>query len=64
MNGHLVKRGKTWSIVLELNNDESGERRQKWISFRGKLQQAAAAKSRFAPYPEALVSIRDSGLGR
>ena len=32
MSGHVVKRGKKYSIVVEMGNDETGKRRQKWYS--------------------------------
>ena len=41
MNGHIVTRGKgRQAIVIELGQDETGKRRQKWISFKGTKQQA------------------------
>ena len=35
MKGHIVKRGKTWSIVVELGKDTDGNRRQKWYTVKG-----------------------------
>src|SRR5437762_1104424 len=32
MRGHIRRRGKTWSIVLDAGQDEDGKRRQKWYS--------------------------------
>ena len=32
MSGHVVKRGKKYSIVVEMGNDETGKRKQKWYS--------------------------------
>lgn len=32
MRGHIRKRGKSWSIVLDVGYDEGGRRRQKWYS--------------------------------
>jgi integrase len=46
MRGHLVKRGKIWSIVLELGTDENGKRRQKWIAFQGNKAEAQAELTR------------------
>ena len=43
MRGHIVQRAKnkgTWSIVIELNKDAIGKRRQKWITFQGSRAQA------------------------
>jgi integrase len=30
MRGHVRKRGKTWSVVVDLGRDQAGRRRQKW----------------------------------
>jgi integrase len=30
MSGHVVKREKSWSVVLELGKDENGKRKTKW----------------------------------
>ena len=39
MKGHIRKRGKSWCIVLELDRDENGKRRQRWHSgFRTKRE--------------------------
>jgi hypothetical protein len=46
MTGHLVKRGKGWAIILELGVDDTGKRRQKWITFPGAK---TAAKAEMVP---------------
>ena len=43
MRGSIVRRGKSYSVVLDLGTDSSGKRRQKWHSgFRTKREAAAA----------------------
>ncbi len=32
MRGHIRKRGSTYSIVVDIGNDENGKRKQKWYS--------------------------------
>lgn len=32
MRGHVRKRGKKWSVVLDVGTDENGKRRQRWHS--------------------------------
>lgn len=32
MRGHIRRRGKTWSVVVELGRDDRGQRKQKWHS--------------------------------
>jgi len=42
MSGHIVKRGRGYTIVLELGKDAAGKRRTRWISgFRTKKQAQA-----------------------
>ena len=38
--GHIRKRGKTWSFIVELPGDpETGKRKQRWVSgFKTKVQ--------------------------
>jgi integrase len=43
MRGHVRKRGKSWSFVIELSRDASGKRRQKWLSGYSTRKQAEAA---------------------
>ncbi|MDA1095779.1 MAG: site-specific integrase, partial [Chloroflexi bacterium] len=43
--GFLVKRGQSWSIVVELASDpETGRRRRKWFTAKGKTKKAAEAE--------------------
>lgn len=37
MRGHVKKNKGTWFVVLELERDEEGKRKQKWISARKEL---------------------------
>ena len=47
MKGSLVKRSAgSWSIVLELDRDPAGKRRQKWITVAGRKKQAEAELAR------------------
>jgi hypothetical protein len=32
VRGHIRRRGKTWSLVVDLGRDERGQRKQKWHS--------------------------------
>ncbi|MFC1847669.1 tyrosine-type recombinase/integrase, partial [Chloroflexota bacterium] len=44
MRGHIVQRAKnkgTWSIVIELDKDATGKRRQKWVTFQGSHTEAS-----------------------
>lgn len=56
-SGHVVKKGKNWYVVLELEN-EDGERKRKWISVRKEL---GLAKRATKPQAEELLEryIRD-----
>ncbi|MFC2041745.1 tyrosine-type recombinase/integrase [Chloroflexota bacterium] len=43
MRGHIVQRSKnkgTWSIVIELDRDANGKRKQKWVTFQGSHAEA------------------------
>lgn len=41
MKGHIRQRGKgNWSIVLDLDRDENGKRRQKWYTVHGTKKEA------------------------
>ena len=41
MKGHIRKRGlKSWAIVLELDRDADGKRRQRWHSVKGSKRDA------------------------
>jgi integrase len=43
MRGHIRKRGKSsWSIIIDLGRDESGKRKQKWHTVKGKKSEAEA----------------------
>jgi integrase len=43
MRGHVRKRGRKWSIVLDVGTDEDGRRKQRWHSgFRTKNEAEAA----------------------
>lgn len=45
MRGHIVQRSPnagTWSIVIDLDKDASGKRRQKWLTFKGSSKEADA----------------------
>lgn len=42
MKGALVKRGKTWSVVLS-TKDDNGKWRQKWVSI-GEISKQRAEK--------------------
>lgn len=43
MRGHIEKRGKSWSIVIELPRDpKTGKRRQKWATVKGTKKEAEA----------------------
>ncbi len=43
MRGHLRKRGrKSWAIVVELDRDSDGHRRQKWETVQGTKKKAEA----------------------
>ena len=47
MRGHLKKRSKdSWSIVIDLGEDESGKRKQKWHTVKGTKKEAEAELSR------------------
>jgi integrase len=32
MRGHVRKRGRSWSVVVDVGRDDTGKRRQKWVS--------------------------------
>jgi Arm DNA-binding domain len=32
VRGHIRRRGKTWSVVVDLGRDDRGQRKQKWHS--------------------------------
>ncbi len=39
MRGHTRKRGGSWSFVIALGRDESGRRKQRWVSgFRNQKE--------------------------
>lgn len=40
MRGHIVKRGKAWSVVLELGKNADGKRKQRWITVQGSKRDA------------------------
>jgi integrase len=41
MQGHLVKRSESaWTIVIDLDRDAAGKRRQKWITIKGTRRDA------------------------
>jgi len=40
MKGSLVKRGKSWSIVIPMLDPITGEKKQKWITYHGKKSDA------------------------
>lgn len=41
MRGHIKKRGKNWSVIIELPKDEiTGKRKQKWYTVEGKKEDA------------------------
>ena len=54
MTGHIRKRGKNWSIVLDFPRSVEGKRRQKWITVRGSKKDAERELRR-------LLSDLDSG---
>lgn len=46
MRGHIVKRGSTWSFVVDIGRDENGKRKQKWFSgFKTKKEAEKALAS-------------------
>lgn len=41
MRGHIKKRGKNWSVIIELpRNEITGKRKQKWYTVEGKKEEA------------------------
>jgi integrase len=46
MRGHVRKRGKKWSVVLDIGTDERGKRRQKWHSGFATKREAEATLTR------------------
>ena len=41
MRGHIKQRSQgSWSIIIELGKDETGKRKQKWITFHGSHAEA------------------------
>lgn len=41
LRGHIKKRGKNWSVIIELPKDEiTGKRKQKWYTVEGKKEDA------------------------
>ncbi len=45
--GHLRKRSAdTWTLVIELGRDDSGKRKQKWVTFKGGKKAAEKELSR------------------
>ena len=42
MRGHVRKRGKTWSYVIELPRREDSKRNQKWVSGFATRKEAEA----------------------
>ncbi len=40
MKGHVRKRGKAWAVVIELDKDPDGKRRQKWHTVQGNKKDA------------------------
>lgn len=55
MRGSVIKRGKSWSVVVELPPDpETGKRRQRWHSGYRTRKEAERARIE-------LLSIVDSG---
>lgn len=45
MQGHVRKRGNTWSIVIDVGYDENGKRKQKWYSGFKTKKEAEARKT-------------------
>jgi integrase len=43
MRGHIRKRGKSWAVVLDVDRDETGRRRQRWHSGFSTRREATAA---------------------
>jgi len=43
MRGHIRKRGKKWSVVVDVGHDETGQRRQRWHSGYNTRREAQAA---------------------
>jgi hypothetical protein len=56
MRGHIRKRGeRSWAVVVELDRDASGKRRQQWHTVRGTKDDAETKLT-------ALLSDLDKGL--
>jgi integrase len=55
VRGHTRRRGKTWSIVLDVGTDKHGKRRQKWHSGYATKKEAEAAMTRL------LGQLQDGG---
>lgn len=56
MRGHLAKRAKgSWTIVLDLDRDAAGKRRQKWIAVKGTRKDAERELAR-------LLNQRNTGV--
>lgn len=47
MSGHVVKREKSWSVVLELGKDENGKRKTKWRSGYRTKKEALTALTKY-----------------
>ena len=54
MRGSIVRRGKSWAIILDERDMTSGRRRRRWHSFRGTRRGAEAECAR-------LISERQNG---
>ncbi len=46
MRGHIVRRGESWSVVIDLPRGPDGKRRQKWHTVRGSKADAERALRR------------------
>lgn len=45
MRGSVRKRGKTWSVIIDIGTDENGKRKQKWYSGFKTKKEAEAKKT-------------------
>src|SRR5262245_38499287 len=60
MRGSIVRRGGSWSIILDERDPVSGQRRRRWHSFRGTKRGAEAEAARLVSEAQKGIQV-DSG---
>jgi integrase len=62
MRGSIVRRGKSWAIILDARDPQSGKRKRVWHSFCGTRRQAEVERARLVTEAQGGAAIDPSKI--